>query len=133
MNAGNPALVRAALDALGHEDPDGFGRFVHSEIEIETARGVRRGRDAAITWAGKHYDHLVRRWAVDEIREDGSRLLVLGRVQYVWRESEEVGDEMAAALSFVLEEGQIRVMRIHETVEEGLEAFDIVTASTGAP
>ena len=90
-------------------------------MEIETARGVRRGRSAAHEWASKRFDHLVRRWAVDEVREAGGRVLVIGRVLYVWRESGEVGSEVPSAIGFDLELGLIRRLRFYETVEEGLD------------
>ena len=123
MTTPNAQLVRHAVDVHGREDPQGFGALVDPEVEIETARGVRRGRKAAIEWASKRYDHLIRRWAVDEIRESGQRLLVLGCVQYVWREGEEIGDETPTAIGFEIEDGLITVMRIYESVEEGLDKF----------
>ena len=126
MTSDNVELVRTAINALGHEDPEGFGALVHPDVEIETARGVRRGQEAAIEWASKRFDHLIRRWGVDEIREAGDRLLVLGCVQYVWREDERVGDQTPTSIGFELEDGQIRAMRIYESVEEGVEKFAVV-------
>ena len=128
----NAQVVRDAVDALGREDPEAFGALVHPNVDIETARGIHRGREAAIEWASKRYDHLVRRWAVEEIREAGDRLLVLGCVQYVWREGEGVGDETPTAIGFELERGQIRAMRIYESVEEGLGKFVVAPAEGGA-
>ena len=125
MSSANARLVRSAVDALGREDPDSFGSLLHAEVEIETARGVRRGRESAIEWASKRFDHLIRRWDVEEIREAGDRLLVLGCVQYVWREDEKVGDERPTSIGFELEGGQIRAMRIYESVEEGVERFAV--------
>ncbi len=125
VSAENSRLIRAALEALGHEDPDGFSALLHPEIEIETDRGVRRGRRAALDWASKRFDHLVRVWAVDEIQGEGDRLLVVGRIQYVWRDGGEVGDETPVALGFELADGQIQTMRIFESADEGLENFKV--------
>ena len=125
MSAENSRLIRAALEALGREDPDGFSALLHPEIEIETDRGVRRGRRAALDWASKRFDHLVRVWAVDEIQGERDRLLVVGRLQYVWRDGGEVGDETPVALGFELTDGQIQTMRIFESVDEGLENFKV--------
>jgi hypothetical protein len=110
--------VRAALEALGAEDPDRFVALLHPEIEIETARGVRRGLEAATTWASKRFDHLVRRWVVDELREEGDRVLMIGRVRYVWRDDGVVGAESPSAITLELDGGRIRRLRIHESVEE---------------
>ena len=125
MSAENSRLIRAALEALGREDPDGFIGFIHPEVEIETDRGVRRGRRAALDWASKRFDHLVRVRAVDEIQGEGDRLLVVGRIQYVWRDGGEIGDETPVALGFELADGQIQTMRIFESVDEGLENFKV--------
>ena len=114
-------VIRRALEALGREDTDAFVALVHPEVEIETARGVGRGRDGAIKWASKRYDHLIRRWEVDEIRELGDELLMVGRVQYVWRESGELGDEDAAAIGFELDDGLIRALRLYESLDDAQE------------
>lgn len=132
MSAENSEVVRAALVALGREDSQGFVALLHPEVSIETGRGVRQGHDAAIKWATKRFDYLVRCWRVDEILEDENRLLVLGDVQYVWRESGDVGDSTPTALGFELQGGQIEVMRVYETVDEGLEDFGMAAAEAGA-
>ena len=116
-------LVRQAVDALGREDPEAFAELVDPDVEIHTARGVRRGRDAAVEWASKRYDHLIRRWGVDEIRQFGHSLLVLGCVQYVWREDGEVGDETPTSIGFEVRDGSISALRIYESVQEGIDAF----------
>jgi hypothetical protein len=102
--------------------------LVHPEVEIETARGVRRGRRAAREWASHRYDHLIRRWRVDEIREEGNRLLLIGSVLYVWRDGEAPGNESPSAVGAELDSGLIRRLRLYETVEEGLE--DLARPST---
>ena len=115
------SVIRRALDALGREDTDAFVALVHPEVEIETGRGVGRGRDGAIKWASKRYDHLIRRWEVDEIRELGDELLMVGRVQYKWRESGELGDEDTAAIGFELDDGLIRALRLYESLDDAQE------------
>jgi hypothetical protein len=74
------------------------GELVHPEVEIRTERTVHRGRVAAMEWAGKVFDYLVRRYVPLEIehREDG--VLVHAELQYVWRHSGEIGDASRVAI-----------------------------------
>ena len=48
MSAENSRLIRAALEALGREDPDGFSALLHPEIEIETAPEFDAGKQVAV-------------------------------------------------------------------------------------
>lgn len=86
-------LARRVLDALARDDAEAFGELAGDEIEIHTARGVRRGHAEAVAWAANKYDHLQRRYAVDEMRPLGpDGVLVLGHTEYVWKQSGEVAD-----------------------------------------
>jgi hypothetical protein len=131
VSSANARVVGEALEALGSEDPAGFVARVDPEIEIETARGVRRGREAALEWASKRYDHLVRRWAIDELREDGDRILMIGRVQYVWRDDGVLGAESPIALELELDGGLLRRLRIRESVAEALAAHSAMVGGRG--
>ena len=72
-----------------------MGELVHPEVKIRTERTLHRGREAAVDWAGKVFDHLIRRYVPVEIEETGAGVLVHAELQYVWRESGEVGDTLA--------------------------------------
>src|SRR5437667_4568719 len=80
-------LARRFLAALSDCDREAVGELVHPEVEIRTERTVHRGREAAIAWAGKEFDHLIRRYVPVEIEESDSGVLVHARLEYVWRES----------------------------------------------
>lgn len=84
-----------------------MGELVHPEVEIRTERAVHRGRDAAIEWAGKTFDHLIRRYVpvVIERRENGAR--VLAELEYAWRESGEVGDITDVTIELGIRDGLI--------------------------
>ena len=69
-----------------------MGELVHPEIEIKTERTVHHGRDAAVAWAGKEFDHLVRRYVPKEIEETSDGVIVHAELQYVWRDGGDVGD-----------------------------------------
>jgi hypothetical protein len=83
------------------------GELVHPEVEIRTERTVHRGRDAAMKWAQKVFDHLVRRYVPVEIEETDSGVLVHAELQYVWRESGNVGDSSRVAIELGIRDGLI--------------------------
>jgi hypothetical protein len=74
------------------------GELVHPEVEIRTERTVHTGRTAAMEWSGKVFDHLVRRYVPVEIEDTPSGVLVHAELQYVWRDSGEVGDTSRVAI-----------------------------------
>lgn len=122
MPSRNSELARRVLDALSRGDAEGFGALAHPGIEIHTARGVRRGREEAVAWAARGYEHLQRRYVIDELRESGERVVALARVQYVWRESGEVADESLVAIVLDLESGKLRRWRLFDDPIEALDA-----------
>jgi hypothetical protein len=83
------------------------GELVHPEVEIRTERTVHRGRLEAMEWTGKVFDHLIRRYVPVSIehREDGA--LVHAELQYVWRDSGEVGDTSPVAIELGIRDGLI--------------------------
>jgi hypothetical protein len=83
------------------------GELVHPEVEIRTERTVHSGRDAAMRWSGKVFDHLVRRYIPVEIEETDSGVLVHAELQYVWRESGAVGDSSHVAIELGIRDGLI--------------------------
>jgi hypothetical protein len=92
-------LAERVIGALRRDDCATFGELVSDDIEIETARGVRRGHAEAVAWARNKYDHLQRCFSIDEYRPLGpGRLLALGRTEYVWKDSGEVGDSSPVAI-----------------------------------
>jgi hypothetical protein len=83
-------------------------------VEIHTARTVHRGREAAVAWAGKTFDHLERRYVPREVEVTGEGLVVHAWLQYVWRESGEIGDRSPVVIELGLREGLISSWRLHE-------------------
>ena len=100
-------LAREVLGALSRGDVQAFAGLLHPGIEIRTARGVLRGLDEAEEWAHKRYDHLERRYAIDELRVKGDVVLALVRTQYIWRESGLVGDEEPTVIELAFKEGKL--------------------------
>jgi hypothetical protein len=83
------------------------GELVHPDIEIRTERTVHRGRVAAMEWAGKVFDHLVRRYVPLEIEHRDDGVLVHAELQYVWRHSGEIGDASRVAIELGIRDGLI--------------------------
>ena len=100
-------LVRRFLAALSDGDREVVGELVHPEIEIRTERTVHEGRKAAIEWSGKVFDHLQRRYVPREIEQTPAGVLVHADLQYVWRESGEVGDTSRVAIELGIRDGLI--------------------------
>jgi ketosteroid isomerase-like protein len=112
-------LAREVIGALSRGDVGAFGALLHPEIEIHTARGLYRGRDEAEEWARKRYEHLERRYAIHELREEGDRVLALVRTQYVWSDSGLVGDESPTAIELQFEDGKLIAWRYREDLAPG--------------
>jgi ketosteroid isomerase-like protein len=100
-------LARQVLEALSRGDVERFAAFLHPQIEIRTARGVRRGIEDAEEWALKRYEHLERRYAIDQLRVRGDEVLALVRTQYVWRDSGLVGNEEPTAIELEFSDGKL--------------------------
>jgi ketosteroid isomerase-like protein len=123
--AGTPSsgLARRVLDALSRGDSAGFAALVHPDVEIHTARGVRRGPREAAAWAASKYEHLERRYEIDELHVAGEHVLVLGRVEYAWREGGKVADSAPVAIALDFEHGLLRRWRFHDDPADALKVF----------
>jgi hypothetical protein len=122
----NAAVERAAaiVAAINERDPERFAALVGEDAEVRTGRRVLSGADLVAKWASKEYDHLVKRYAIDEYRADGETVLALGSVQYVWSESGDVGDSSPIALRIELAGEQLRSLEVHDDTAAALAAFE---------
>jgi len=107
-------LARRFLAALSAGDQEGVGELVHPEVEIRTERTVHRGREAAAKWGSKTFDHLVRHYLPVEIETTDDGLLVHAELEYVWRESGEVGDSSRVAIELGVRDGLISSWYLHD-------------------
>ena len=83
------------------------GELVHPDVEIRTERKFHRGRLAAMEWSGKVFDHLGRTYVPVEIEDTDGGVLVHAELQYVWRESGEVGDTSRVAIELGIRDGLV--------------------------
>jgi hypothetical protein len=113
-----------AIAAINSRDPELIAETFDPLAEIRTARSVHSGIEAAIAWADKTYDHLDRRYAIAATHTKGDLVLVIGFVEYVWREEGEVGDSSPIALLVEFEGGRVVALTIEEDPVAALEAFE---------
>ncbi len=111
-------VARRFLAALSEGDSEAVGALVHPEVEIKTERTVHRGREAAVEWSAKRFDHIHRRYVPLEIEQVPGGVRVAAELQYVWRESARVGDTTAVTIDLGLRDGLISSWELTEV--EGL-------------
>jgi ketosteroid isomerase-like protein len=124
LSASNAEVARRILEAISEGDVDAFVALLDPDVEIQTQRGVRRGRDEVARWARSKFEHLERRYKVDEVHTAGARVVVLARVQYVWRESRKVGDESLVGIVLDLRDGKLLRWRLYDDPMEAHEELD---------
>jgi ketosteroid isomerase-like protein len=120
----NAEIARRILAAISEGDAESFIELLDPEVEVHTQRGVRRGRDEVARWARSKFDHLERRYEVDEVHESGDMVVVLARVQYVWRESRKLGDEMLVGIVLDFRDGKLLRWRLYDDPMEAHEELE---------
>jgi hypothetical protein len=83
------------------------GELVHPEIEIRTERTVHRGRQAAIEWSGKVFDHIFRRYVPVEIEHRPGGVYVHAQLQYLWRDADHPGDTSNVGIELGIRDGLV--------------------------
>jgi ketosteroid isomerase-like protein len=124
VSASKGEVARRILEAVSEGDVDAFVALLDPDVEIQTQRGVRRGRDEVARWARSKFEHLERRYEVDEVHTAGDRVVVLARVQYVWRETRKVGDESLVGIVLDLRDGKLLRWRLYDDPMEAHEELE---------
>jgi hypothetical protein len=117
-------LAAKAIAAINSQDPRLIAVTFDPRAEIRTSRNVHTGIEAAIRWAEKSYDHLDRRYTINATHARGDAVLVLGSVDYVWREEGEVGDSSPIALRLEFRDGLVTVLTVAEDAARALDEFE---------
>ena len=95
-----------------------MGDLVHPDVEIHTERTTHRGRDAAVAWAAKGFDHIFRRYVPVEVIAVPGGAMVRAELQYVWRESGDIGDTSAIEIELGIRDGLVSSWKLTDV--EGL-------------
>jgi hypothetical protein len=114
-------ILRLALEAISDRDAERLAPLLVPEVTIRTGRSLHEGQDAAGAWARKGYDHLDKRYALalpGPTARSGSTYLWDARVEYVWRESGEVGDSTRIWLVVEFDGALIRRLELHDSEQE---------------
>jgi ketosteroid isomerase-like protein len=117
------ALVRRFYDAFNRQDLDAFVSTLHPRVELQTARGLREGREEARAWATKaRQGGLDQRLVLEEVLgdPDGAHLVALYRKQWWWREDDEHAHEDEIAAMFTFRDGLIARWQPFEDRSEAL-------------
>jgi len=114
-------LIELALEAIGDRAPDRLRPLLAPEVRVVTGRTTHVGIEAVSTWASKGYENLDRRFALDALEPAGDGLLGSGRVEYVWRETGEVGDSTPIFFALRLSEtGRLSGLALHDDRESAV-------------
>ena len=124
-----PDPIRLFIRAFNERDLDAFAAVLHSEVELHTGRGLRKGVEAARLWATRAPGGVQQTVVCDELWEEPDRAVALITRRWHWEEdgSEAGSDEMAWA--FELDDGRVRSWRSFEDREEALSASGFDGAS----
>ena len=100
--------VKAFYAAFMEQDLEAFVAVLHPDVELQTARGLRIGREEARAWATRNpAGDLEQRYVIEELREHTDHVVALVRKQWWWAESEELADDEQTAALFTFKDGLI--------------------------
>jgi ketosteroid isomerase-like protein len=129
----NADIMRAALEAFNSRDGAGFNALLDQDAEIVPVRAALegitfRGADAASQYCAaveESWEEL--RWEVEEIRDLGSRVIALGRIQGRGRDSG-VGIDARGAWVAHLSDGLITRFQTYSDRAQALKAVGLGTS-----
>lgn len=120
-------IVRLALEAISDRDAERLQPLLAPGVTIRTGRASHEGMDAALAWARKGYEHLDRRYVLSGLEPvpgaPAGTFLGQGRVEYVWRETGDVGDAKPAFFAVVVEAALIALLELHDDADSARAAL----------
>ena len=88
------AAIAAFVDAFNAEDLDALESVISPTVEIQTRRGLARGRDEARAWATRTPSgELHQRLVLEGVRADGHPPVALIHRQWFWERDRKVALE----------------------------------------
>jgi ketosteroid isomerase-like protein len=121
----NAAAVRAFVDSFNSQDLDAFVAVLDPDVEILAGRGLRRGREEARAWATFKPGGLRQQVVIEELREQGDRVVAVTRRRWYWHGTDELANEEEMAHVFELRDGLVRRWQPFEDRAEALRAAAI--------
>jgi ketosteroid isomerase-like protein len=119
-------VVRRFYAAFDAEDLDAFVATLHEQVELQTARGLRIGREEARSWATRTpHGHLRQSYVIEDLLEHRDHVVALVCKQWRWDESHELAEEEAVAGLFTFEDGLISRWQPFRDRDEALGAAGI--------
>jgi ketosteroid isomerase-like protein len=101
-------LVRRFYEAFMEQDLDAFAATLHPRVELQTARGLRIGREEARAWATRNpAGYLQQHLVLEDLIERGNHVVALVRQQWWWKHHEEMAEDSEVAALFTFEDGLI--------------------------
>jgi ketosteroid isomerase-like protein len=100
--------VKRFYEAFNAHELDAFVATLSENVELQTARGLRIGREEARAWATRTPSGgLEQRLVVEDLREHTDHVVALIRKQWWWAESDELADDEETAALFTFSDGLI--------------------------
>ena len=112
------------VEAINAREPARLAELLDADSRVVTGRTTHLGPEAIVAWSRKEYDHLVRRYAIDEYRARGDSVLALGAVEYAWTEGGEVADSSPIALDLEIRSGRLAALRLRDDTVAALAEFE---------
>ena len=123
VSDGPAELAARIVEAINSRDRDRLAELLDEASEVVTGRTTHRGPEQIVAWSRKEYDHLVRRYSIDEYRTRGGAVLALGSVEYVWIEDGSVGDSSPIALEFRMDGKRLSRLSLRDDTAAALADF----------
>jgi ketosteroid isomerase-like protein len=120
------AVVRRFYDAFHRQDLEAFVETLDPHVELQTMRGLLRGREEAREWATKNpHGELDQRLVVEDLIEHHNHVLALLRVQWWWKHDGKLAEEHPGAALFTFEDGRISRWQPFRERSDAFEAAGI--------
>jgi ketosteroid isomerase-like protein len=126
----NVDLMRTAMEAFNHRDGDRFDALLAADALIVPVRAAVEGTVYRGSEAGTQYCAAVEsswedlRWEIEEIREEGDRVIALGRIRGQGRDSGAAIDSRAGWVAH-FSEGRITRFQTYADRTDALKAVGL--------
>jgi limonene-1,2-epoxide hydrolase len=114
--------VREFIRAFNERDLDAFVAVLDPEVELHSARGLRKGVEAARVWATREPGGVQQTIELDELYEDGGRAVAQITRRWHWAEDGAAAGEDEMAWVFGLRAHRILSWRPYEDRAQALAA-----------